>query len=298
MSYDGIFPADERDLKRDVDDNCALVYLNEATLLHNIRVRYARDIIYTYVANILIAVNPYKPLGPLYSANTIATYKGKSIGQAAPHVFAMADKAYREMKLAKASSAGGVCLNQSLIVSGESGAGKTETTKHILKYLTECYGQHAGPVEQRVVESNPLLEAFGNAKTIRNNNSSRFGKFVEVHFDAKLGVAGGQVSHYLLEKSRVVSQQPGERNYHIFYRLCAGAPEALHKALQLSSPDNFAVRVPPFYRFLSISLSKLLRLVSMLIHYLYYIVLQLRFWPQLFYAAFHSTDAQKVLRKD
>ncbi|ESN91883.1 hypothetical protein HELRODRAFT_104176 [Helobdella robusta] len=229
--FDRVFPADEYEDK-DVDDNCSLMYLNEGTLLNNIKIRYMKDSIYTYVANILIAVNPYMDLSRLYGSQTIQSYLGKSLGTMPPHVFAIADKAYRDMKVLK------TC--QSIIVSGESGAGKTESTKYILKYLTECWGTKAGPIEQRIVESNPLLEAFGNAKTMRNNNSSRFGKFVEIHFDAKNFVCGGFISHYLLEKSRICIQNDEERNYHIFYRMCAGAPEALRQQLKLGTPDSFA----------------------------------------------------------
>lgn len=228
--YEQVYPAEEHDNK-DVDDNCALMYLNEATLLNNIKLRYAKDSIYTYVANILLAINPYVEIPVLYSTDTIKTYRGKSLGTMPPHVFAIADKAYRDMKVLKQS--------QSIVVSGESGAGKTESTKYILKYLTECWGTHAGPIEQRIVESNPLLEAFGNAKTVRNNNSSRFGKFVEIHFDAKGSVCGGYISHYLLEKSRICVQGQGERNYHIFYRMCAGAPDKLRQQLKLGPPDQF-----------------------------------------------------------
>uniref|UniRef100_A0A3Q1EYQ5 Unconventional myosin-VI n=1 Tax=Acanthochromis polyacanthus TaxID=80966 RepID=A0A3Q1EYQ5_9TELE len=129
-------------------------------------------------------------------------------------------------------------MSQSIIVSGESGAGKTENTKFILRYLTTTYGS-GQDIDERIVEANPLLEAFGNAKTVRNNNSSRFGKFVEIHFNAKNAVVGGFVSHYLLEKSRICMQSNDERNYHIFYRLCAGASEDLKKKLHLDSPDSF-----------------------------------------------------------
>uniref|UniRef100_A0A674GL05 Unconventional myosin-VI n=1 Tax=Taeniopygia guttata TaxID=59729 RepID=A0A674GL05_TAEGU len=129
-------------------------------------------------------------------------------------------------------------MSQSIIVSGESGAGKTENTKFVLRYLTESYGS-GQDIDDRIVEANPLLEAFGNAKTVRNNNSSRFGKFVEIHFNEKNSVVGGFVSHYLLEKSRICVQGKEERNYHIFYRLCAGAPEDIREKLYLSSPDNF-----------------------------------------------------------
>uniref|UniRef100_A0A670Y6N9 Unconventional myosin-VI n=1 Tax=Pseudonaja textilis TaxID=8673 RepID=A0A670Y6N9_PSETE len=224
-----VFPAEE-DSKKDVEDNCSLMYLNEATLLHNIRVRYSKDRIYTYVANILIAVNPYFDIPKLYSLDVIKKYQGKSLGTLPPHVYAIADKAFRDMKVLK--------MSQSIIVSGESGAGKTENTKFVLRYLTESYGS-GQDIDDRIVEANPLLEAFGNAKTVRNNNSSRFGKFVEIHFNEKNSVVGGFVSHYLLEKSRICVQGPEERNYHIFYRLCAGAPENIREKLYLSSPDNF-----------------------------------------------------------
>ncbi|XP_069788198.1 unconventional myosin-VI-like isoform X1 [Narcine bancroftii] len=224
-----VFPAEE-DSKKEVEDNCGLMYLNEATLLNNIRVRYSKDKIYTYVANILIAVNPYYDIPKLYSSDSIQKYKGKSLGTLPPHVYAIADKAYRDMKVHK--------LSQSIIVSGESGAGKTENTKFVLRYLTESYGT-GQDIDERIVEANPLLEAFGNAKTVRNNNSSRFGKFVEIHFNEKNAVVGGFVSHYLLEKSRICTQSKEERNYHIFYRLCAGAPEEIRQKFHLTSPDNF-----------------------------------------------------------
>ncbi|XP_058163035.1 unconventional myosin-VI isoform X2 [Dasypus novemcinctus] len=224
-----VFPAEE-DNKKDVEDNCSLMYLNEATLLHNIKVRYSKDRIYTYVANILIAVNPYFDIPKIYSSEAIKSYQGKSLGTMPPHVFAIADKAFRDMKVLK--------MSQSIIVSGESGAGKTENTKFVLRYLTESYGT-GQDIDDRIVEANPLLEAFGNAKTVRNNNSSRFGKFVEIHFNEKSSVVGGFVSHYLLEKSRICVQGKEERNYHIFYRLCAGASEDIREKLHLSSPDNF-----------------------------------------------------------
>lgn len=224
-----VFPAEE-DSKKDVEDNCSLMYLNEATLLHNVKVRYSKDRIYTYVANILIAVNPYFDIPKIYTSDTIKSYQGKSLGTMPPHVFAIADKAFRDMKVLK--------MSQSIIVSGESGAGKTENTKFVLRYLTESYGS-GQDIDDRIVEANPLLEAFGNAKTVRNNNSSRFGKFVEIHFNEKSSVVGGFVSHYLLEKSRICVQGKEERNYHIFYRLCAGASEDIREKLHLSSPDNF-----------------------------------------------------------
>uniref|UniRef100_A0AAX7V8A3 Unconventional myosin-VI n=1 Tax=Astatotilapia calliptera TaxID=8154 RepID=A0AAX7V8A3_ASTCA len=219
-----VFPAED-DVNKHVEDNCSLMYLNEATLLNNIRVRYSKDKIYTFVANILIAVNPYYDIPKLYSQETIKKYRGRSLGTLPPHVYAIADKAYRDMKVLK--------MSQSIIVSGESGAGKTENTKFVLRL------PDTGDIDERIVEANPLLEAFGNAKTVRNNNSSRFGKFVEIHFNEKNAVVGGFVSHYLLEKSRICRQSPEERNYHIFYRLCAGAPEDIRQKFHLSSPDTF-----------------------------------------------------------
>ncbi|XP_061602447.1 unconventional myosin-VI-like isoform X5 [Cololabis saira] len=224
-----VFPAED-DVNKHVEDNCSLMYLNEATLLNNVRVRYSKDRIYTFVANILIAVNPYYDIPKLYSPETIQKYRGRSLGTLPPHVYAIADKAYRDMRVLK--------MSQSIIVSGESGAGKTENTKFVLRYLTTSYGT-GQDIDERIVEANPLLEAFGNAKTVRNNNSSRFGKFVEIHFNEKNTVVGGFVSHYLLEKSRICTQSSEERNYHIFYRLCAGASEDIRQKLHLGSPDTF-----------------------------------------------------------
>ncbi|XP_033874099.3 unconventional myosin-VI-like isoform X2 [Acipenser ruthenus] len=224
-----VFPAED-DGDKIVEDNCSLMYLNEATLLNNIRVRYSKDKIYTFVANILIAVNPYNDIPKLYSPETIKQYQGKSLGTLPPHVYAIADKAFRDLRVLK--------MSQSIIVSGESGAGKTENTKFVLRYLTTSYGT-GQDIDERIVEANPLLEAFGNAKTVRNNNSSRFGKFVEIHFNEKNSVVGGFVSHYLLEKSRICMQSKEERNYHIFYRLCAGASEDIRQKFHLSSPESF-----------------------------------------------------------
>ncbi|XP_046963537.1 myosin heavy chain 95F isoform X1 [Vanessa cardui] len=228
-NFDDIFPAGEP--TKDVDDNCELMFLNEATLLNNMLTRYKNNKIYTYVANILLAVNPYEDIPDMYSSNTIKKYQGRSLGELPPHVFAIADKAFRDMKSLKQS--------QSIIVSGESGAGKTESTKYILKYLCDLWAKGAGPVEQKILDANPILEAFGNAKTTRNNNSSRFGKFMEVHFSNKYQVVGGHISHYLLEKSRICTQSSEERNYHVFYLLCAGAPPELRAALKITKPDDY-----------------------------------------------------------
>ncbi|CAG5041359.1 unnamed protein product [Parnassius apollo] len=229
VSFDDIVPAGDPD--KDFDDNCELMFLNEATLLNNIICRYKKKKIYTYVANILLAVNPYEDIPDLYSSSTIKKYQGRSLGELPPHVFAIADKAFRDMKSFKQS--------QSIIVSGESGAGKTESTKYILKYLCDLWAKGAGPVEQKILDANPILEAFGNAKTTRNNNSSRFGKFIEVHFNNKYQVVGGHISHYLLEKSRICMQSAEERNYHVFYLLCAGAPAELRSDLNITKPDDY-----------------------------------------------------------
>ncbi|XP_044756071.1 myosin heavy chain 95F isoform X1 [Coccinella septempunctata] len=231
IPYADIFPTSKEDINRDFDDNCEMMFLNEGSLLNNVRTRYYKNKIYTYVANILIAVNPYKEIPSLYSKETMKSYQGRSLGERPPHVFAIADKAFRDMKVLKQS--------QSIIVSGESGAGKTESTKHLLIYLCDMWGAHAGPIEQKILDANPVLEAFGNAKTTRNNNSSRFGKFIEVHFDKKFQVVGGHISHYLLEKSRICSPIGEERSYHIFYMLMAGGPEDLRKQLFLTKPDDF-----------------------------------------------------------
>uniref|UniRef100_A0A1I7TQA3 Myosin motor domain-containing protein n=1 Tax=Caenorhabditis tropicalis TaxID=1561998 RepID=A0A1I7TQA3_9PELO len=185
----------------------------------------------SYVANILISINPYQTIDGFYSTSKIKEYRGKSLGQKEPHIYAIADKSYREMKRNRKS--------QSIIVSGESGAGKTESQKAVLRYLCENWGAEAGPIQQRLLETNPILEAFGNAKTLRNNNSSRFGKFVQIHFANNGTVSGGFVSHYLLETSRICRQSSGERNYHIFYQLIAGSSPELFKYLSLGQPHCF-----------------------------------------------------------
>ncbi|KAI6208321.1 hypothetical protein M3Y96_00103000 [Aphelenchoides besseyi] len=227
-TYDATVPAVE-DQEKDVNDNCNLMFLNEGTLLHNCRLRYKRKKIYTYVSNILISINPYEQIPGLYSHEKIREYCGRSLGVLPPHIFAIADKAYRELKRQGES--------QSIIVSGESGAGKTESQKSILHFLCENFSDKSKPIERRILETNPILEAFGNAKTLRNNNSSRFGKFVEVHFDNNHQVVGAYVQHYLLERSRICRQQSGERNYHIFYQLFVDSN--LRQSLSLGAPSDF-----------------------------------------------------------
>ncbi|KAK9057368.1 hypothetical protein SSX86_022203 [Deinandra increscens subsp. villosa] len=216
-----------------VDDMTKLSYLHEPGVLHNLSVRYQRDKIYTYTGNILIAVNPFQSLPHLYDDHMMEKYKGAQFGALSPHVFAIAEIAFREMVH------GG--KNNSILVSGESGAGKTETTKMLMRYLAYV-GGHKGTegrtVEQQVLESNPVLEAFGNAKTVRNNNSSRFGKFVELQFDKKGKISGAAIRTYLLERSRVCQISDPERNYHCFYLLCAAPPEEVKK-YKLGDPKSF-----------------------------------------------------------
>jgi len=223
--FDGVYPAEPDDAE-DVPDNCGLMYLNEATLLHNLEKRFAKDEIYTYTANILLALNPYHTLS-IYTEKHVAEYQGKSIGILPPHVYAISDKAYRDMR--------NLGLSQSIMCSGESGAGKTESTKHLLRYLTDSYGGggDVADLESRILAANPFLESFGNAKTTRNNNSSRFGKFVELHFNRNHQVIGAHILHYLLEKSRIIEQTNQERNYQVFYRMCRGAPKSMRDALNL-----------------------------------------------------------------
>ncbi|XP_073223061.1 myosin-11 isoform X2 [Cicer arietinum] len=216
-----------------VDDMTKLAYLHEPGVLHNLETRYKINEIYTYTGNILIAINPFQNLPHLYDANAMKKYKGEKIGNLSPHVFAIAEAAYRAMITEEKSN--------SILVSGESGAGKTETTKTLMLYLAYLGGHTASEgrtVEQQVLESNPVLEAFGNAKTVRNDNSSRFGKFVEIQFDKIGRISGAAIRTYLLEKSRVCQISDPERNYHCFYLLCASPPEEKEK-YKLGDPRSF-----------------------------------------------------------
>ncbi|KAF5936449.1 hypothetical protein HYC85_027578 [Camellia sinensis] len=227
-----LFPRDADADHGGVDDMTKLTYLNEPGVLDNLERRYALNEIYTYTGSILIAVNPFTKLPHLYNVHMMEQYNGAPFGELSPHVFAVADASYRAM-INEARS-------QSILVSGESGAGKTETTKLIMQYLTYVGGRAAGDdrtVEQQVLESNPLLEAFGNARTVRNDNSSRFGKFVEIQFDANGRISGAAIRTYLLERSRVVQITDPERNYHCFYQLCASGRDA--EKYKLGHPSHF-----------------------------------------------------------
>ncbi|KAI4335254.1 hypothetical protein L6164_013918 [Bauhinia variegata] len=227
------FPKDSEAPPGGVDDMTKLSYLHEPGVLHNLATRYELNEIYTYTGNILIAINPFQRLPHLYDTHMMEQYKGAPFGELSPHVFAVADVAYRAMINEGKSN--------SILVSGESGAGKTETTKMLMRYLAFLGGRsgvEGRTVEQQVLESNPVLETFGNAKTVRNNNSSRFGKFVEIQFDNKGRISGAAIRTYLLERSRVCQISDPERNYHCFYLLCA-APAEEKERYKLGSPSSF-----------------------------------------------------------
>ena len=219
------------------EDMMSLDILHEASILHNLHRRQQKDEFYTMVGSILVSMNPFKPLG-IYGQDSLARYSEASLEQLLQlpaHIFTVANRAYTSMKKERHSS--------SIVISGESGAGKTEATKLVLKYLTSASGKSAStgisPLERIILESNPVLEAFGNAKTVRNNNSSRFGKYFDVKFDAKGSIVGGAITNYLLEKSRVVFVAENERNYHIFYQFCAGATPEERERYHLRPASEF-----------------------------------------------------------
>ncbi|KAG2537347.1 hypothetical protein PVAP13_9NG117300 [Panicum virgatum] len=203
-----------------------LSYLSEPSVLYNLQYRYSQDMIYTKAGPVLVAVNPFKNVS-LYGTEYIDAYRNKTMDS--PHVYAIADAALREMKRDE--------VNQSIIISGESGAGKTETAKIAMQYLASLGG--GSGIEYEILQTNPILEAFGNAKTLRNDNSSRFGKLIEIHFSTTGRICGAMIQTFLLEKSRVVQCAVGERSYHIFYQLCAGAPASLREKLNLKKVDEF-----------------------------------------------------------
>nr|KYP42747.1 Myosin-J heavy chain [Cajanus cajan] len=271
-----IYPKDTEAPAGGVDDMTKLSYLHEPGVLQNLKTRYELNEIYTYTGNILIAINPFQRLPHIYDLHMMQQYKGAPFGELSPHIFAVADVAYRAMINEGKSN--------SILVSGESGAGKTETTKMLMRYLAFLGGRAATEgrtVEQQVLESNPVLEAFGNAKTVRNNNSrkspsiyspplsvlkhlilfpvssstcalnslntgntsdffliGRFGKFVEIQFDKSGRISGAAIRTYLLERSRVCQINDPERNYHCFYLLCAAPQEEIEK-YKLGSPKTF-----------------------------------------------------------
>ncbi|XP_071454099.1 myosin-VIIa-like [Hetaerina americana] len=212
-----------------VEDMILLGDLHEPGILRNLLIRYNKNCIYTYTGSILVAVNPYQVL-PIYTMEQIKLYKDKKIGELPPHIFAIGDNSYANMKR--------YGQDQCIVISGESGAGKTESTKLILQYLAAISGKHSW-IEQQILEANPILEAFGNAKTIRNDNSSRFGKYIDIHFNQDGVIEGAKIEQYLLEKSRIVSQSTDERNYHIFYCMLAGLSREEKQKLQVEDASHY-----------------------------------------------------------
>merc|ERR1719458_1951201 len=239
------------------EDMADLTCLNEASVLHNIKERYYSGLIYTYSGLFCVVVNPYKRL-PIYTEKIIEIYKGKKRHEVPPHVFAITDIAYRSMLQDRE--------DQSILCTGESGAGKTENTKKVIQYLAYVAaskpkgsshaptsndgGLNFGELEQQLLKANPILEAFGNAKTVKNDDSSRFGKFIRINFDASGYIAGANIETYLLEKARIIRQAPDERTFHIFYQLLTGASQELKSQMILEDARNYtfmtkgAVRVP------------------------------------------------------
>ncbi|XP_051896265.1 unconventional myosin-Va isoform X4 [Pristis pectinata] len=214
------------------NDLTALSYLHEPAVLHNLKVRFMDSkLIYTYCGIVLVAINPYEQL-PIYGEDIINAYSGQNMGDMDPHIFAVAEEAYKQMARDE--------RNQSIIVSGESGAGKTVSAKYAMRYFATVSGSASeANVEEKVLASNPIMESIGNAKTTRNDNSSRFGKYIEIGFDKKYRITGANMRTYLLEKSRVVFQAEDERNYHILYQLCASKHLPEFKELRLSHAQNF-----------------------------------------------------------
>jgi len=213
-------------------DLVMLDVMTHPLIIYNLKKRFKQNEIYTNVGTILISLNPYKSL-PLYTPSVLNSYINRGSKKLDPHVFEIADAAYANLREKN--------LGQSIVISGESGAGKTECTKQCLQYIAEIAGSTntVGP-EERILLSNPILEAFGNAKTLRNNNSSRFGKYVEIFFDVRSNICGASNTSYLLEKSRVVFQTPNERNYHIFYQLCVGLDASAKAKYRLADCTSYA----------------------------------------------------------
>uniref|UniRef100_A0A8D1SGT7 Myosin-9 n=1 Tax=Sus scrofa TaxID=9823 RepID=A0A8D1SGT7_PIG len=222
-----------------VEDMAELTCLNEASVLHNLKERYYSGLIYTYSGLFCVVINPYKNL-PIYSEEIVEMYKGKKRHEMPPHIYAITDTAYRSMMQDRE--------DQSILCTGESGAGKTENTKKVIQYLAHVASSHKskkdqGELERQLLQANPILEAFGNAKTVKNDNSSRFGKFIRINFDVNGYIVGANIETYLLEKSRAIRQAKEERTFHIFYYLLSGAGEHLKTDLLLEPYNK--------YRFLS-----------------------------------------------
>ncbi|XP_071343628.1 unconventional myosin-Va [Trachinotus anak] len=225
-------PLGNPDILEGENDLTALSFLHEPAVLHNLRVRFLDySSIYTYCGIVLVAINPYDQL-PIYGEEVIDAYSGQDMADMEPHIFSVAEEAYRTMTREE--------KNQSIIISGESGSGKTVSAKFTMRYFAAVGGAaQQTSVEERVLASNPIMESIGNAKTTRNDNSSRFGKYIEIGFGRKGDIIGANMRTYLLEKSRVVFQASAERNYHIFYQLCASRELPEMRSLKLDAPEHF-----------------------------------------------------------
>uniref|UniRef100_H3CZ56 Methyl-CpG binding domain protein 3b n=1 Tax=Tetraodon nigroviridis TaxID=99883 RepID=H3CZ56_TETNG len=225
-------PPGNPDILEGENDLTALSFLHEPAVLHNLRVRFLDySSIYTYCGIVLVAINPYDQL-PIYGEEVIDAYSGQDMADMEPHIFSVAEDAYRTMTREE--------KNQSIIISGESGSGKTVSAKFTMRYFAVVGGAaQQTSVEEKVLASNPIMESIGNAKTTRNDNSSRFGKYIEIGFGRKGDIIGANMRTYLLEKSRVVFQASAERNYHIFYQLCASRELPEMRSFKLDAPQHF-----------------------------------------------------------
>ncbi|XP_032932494.1 myosin-1B-like isoform X6 [Catharus ustulatus] len=227
-----------------IEDMAMMTHLHEPAVLYNLKERYAAWMIYTYSGLFCVTVNPYKWL-PVYNPEVVLAYRGKKRQEAPPHIFSISDNAYQFMLTDRE--------NQSILITGESGAGKTVNTKRVIQYFAtiaasgdkkkeeqQPSGKMQGTLEDQIISANPLLEAFGNAKTVRNDNSSRFGKFIRIHFGATGKLASADIETYLLEKSRVTFQLKAERSYHIFYQIMSNKkPELIEMLLITTNPYDY-----------------------------------------------------------
>uniref|UniRef100_A0A3Q3XCF8 Myosin, heavy chain b n=1 Tax=Mola mola TaxID=94237 RepID=A0A3Q3XCF8_MOLML len=241
VKEDDIFPMNPPKFDK-IEDMAMMTHLSEPSVLYNLKERYAAWMIYTYSGLFCVTVNPYKWL-PVYDAVVVSGYRGKKRIEAPPHIFSISDNAYQFMLQDRE--------NQSILITGESGAGKTVNTKRVIQYFATIAvaggkkadaapGKMQGSLEDQIIAANPLLEAYGNAKTVRNDNSSRFGKFIRIHFGTTGKLASADIETYLLEKSRVTFQLSAERSYHIFYQLQTGhKPELIDALLISTNPYDF-----------------------------------------------------------
>ncbi|XP_062409615.1 myosin heavy chain, fast skeletal muscle-like [Sardina pilchardus] len=244
VKEDEVFPMNPPKFDK-IEDMAMMTHLNEASVLYNLKERYAAWMIYTYSGLFCVTVNPYKWL-PVYDQEVVTAYRGKKRVEAPPHIFSVSDNAYQFMLQDRE--------NQSILITGESGAGKTVNTKRVIQYFATIAvsgdkkkqeqaassGKMKGSLEDQIIAANPLLEAYGNAKTVRNDNSSRFGKFIRIHFGTSGKLASADIETYLLEKSRVTFQLPDERGYHIFYQMMTNhKPELIEMSLITTNPYDF-----------------------------------------------------------